>query len=352
MTQGPNEGLIAAPVLPSMTRAVPTAPHAVAATTLVLALVTWGANAAAQPAREASCAEGAVTDEIEAALRDRVAGRGLAGYDRLVALQARCPSPRALAQLALAEQSVRRWRDAYVHLDEALRQTRDPWIRARRAPLETALHEIEEHLPRLAPQSNVPGAVLWVNGVEVGALPLTTPYVVTDASVAIELRADGYTTARRVVTPTAGEVYREMLSMEANARPRDITTPTPPPRVLPPANASVSTSRVMAWVTGGAAVVGLAVGIAGVAIQRSRAADFSTGYTEEACIATPTCAAARERVNDAALVAWVGLVTGGALAATSAVLFAVSGGDARPRRAGLVCAPTLHVAGGQCALSF
>jgi hypothetical protein len=333
-------------------------------TALALALASSARGVAAQPL----CAERAVSAEIDAALRDRVAGRGLAGYDRLVALHARCPSPRTLAQLALAEQSVRRWRDAYLHLAEALGQTRDPWIRDRRAPLETALHEIEERLPRLAPESNVPGAVLWVNGVEVGALPLAVPHVVTDASVALELRAAGYAPTRRVVTPVAGEVYRAMLAMEpaspsrstvAEAEPRPFAAPTSPSWIAPrttaapsPSSAGTSPARVLAWVTGGAAVVGLAVGAAGLTLQRARAADFRTGYTEEACIATPSCDAARTQVHDAAVVAWAGLLAGTGLAVTAAVLFAVSRGEARPARAALGCAPTLHLAGGQCALSF
>src|SRR3954471_17668689 len=48
-------------------------------------------------------------------------------------------SPRALAQVALAEQALGRWIDAQTHLSRALSQGGDPWIAAKASLLRQAL---------------------------------------------------------------------------------------------------------------------------------------------------------------------------------------------------------------------
>src|SRR5260221_25029 len=46
------------------------------------------------------------------------------------------PSPRAVAQIGLAEQALGRWADAEAHLLTALEAVSDPWIDKYRTPLE------------------------------------------------------------------------------------------------------------------------------------------------------------------------------------------------------------------------
>src|SRR5687767_13732162 len=52
------------------------------------------------------------------------------------------PTPRAAAQIGLAEQALERWTDAEAHLNEALRARNDPWIRKNRAVLEESLRTV------------------------------------------------------------------------------------------------------------------------------------------------------------------------------------------------------------------
>lgn len=225
---------------------------------------------------QTACRDAEVSAEIDRALADRRGGRLLPAFDRLNALLRRCPSPRVRAQLALAEQSLQRWRDAYAHLTEALAATQDPWISARRPALEEALRELRERLPRLSPQTNVPGAELFVDGVSAGALPLATPRALPGGSATIELRAAGHRTLRRAVSLADGEVFRELLSLEPDAQPPPIIAPPHPPR-----EASVTgggAQRVIGWSAVG---VGAVLGGLGVwqAIEWTAQGSESTAAT-------------------------------------------------------------------------
>lgn len=123
------------------------------------------------------------------------------------------PSPRALAQIALAEQALNRWVAAERHLREALASASDPWI-ARNAPaLRSALGVIDSHLGRLEVRTNVPGAELWVSAVREGTLPLTAPLRVPVGSLPIEVRAAGYQPATRTVTITTGNITTETITL-------------------------------------------------------------------------------------------------------------------------------------------
>lgn len=219
------------------------------------ALLTGSLPAAAQP-RE--CVERRVDREVDRAAEERLAGHGLEAFNRVTALLARCPSPRVRVQVALAEQSLRRWQDAYLHLREAMAST-DPWIVAHREPLSRALSEVTAHMPQLAPRTNVPGATLRVNSLAVGTLPLATPFVLVRGAATLEVEAPGYLPVRRAVTVGIDEVFQELLPLEpapaAPAAPIAPIAPAPSPRP-----AGTPPLRVAGWVT-----VGLGAVLAGLA---------------------------------------------------------------------------------------
>ncbi|MFO0606247.1 MAG: hypothetical protein U0324_23940 [Polyangiales bacterium] len=311
-----------------------------------------------------ACEEAALTREIDAAIDDRVAGRGLQAFDRLLALHGRCPTPRVTAQLGMAEQTLQRWPEAYEHLRAALARPDDPWITSRRAALDNTLREITERLPRLAPQCNVPGAVMLVNGRVVGPLPLPSPHPLTVTSATVELRAPGYSAVRRVVTPAPGTVYTEMFTLEREPAPSDVPPSVTPPTAEAPTASGASGARVLAWITGGVAVAALGVGVAGVVLQRGEEETFRAGYvagscdgnprcyTEMACDQTPSCVERRAALDQATWMAWIGLAAGGALAATSLTLFLASRRSDSPARVTLACGAGPGALGGTCALRF
>lgn len=282
----------------------------------------------AQPAP--SCAQAAVDAEITAANNDRRAGRALPAIDRLRALQERCPSPRTLAQLALAEQGASRWRDAYLRLREVLASA-DPWVAQRRSALETARREVAEHLPRLSPQCNVPGAVLLVDGETVGPLPLAEPRVLPTGTGVLEVRAAGYVAQRRAVSVAEENVFREMFTLV-----QEPTAPTPTAAPTPPLATQVGGTSGGALrplgITGvvlGAALLG--VGAVGIVLQRSYVASF----TDQNCFLSngnpaggAGCATDYDAGRTMEAMSIGGFVAGGVLAAAGVTLLLLDRGRA------------------------
>jgi len=119
---------------------------------------------------------------------------------------------RALAQLALAEQAIGRWAAANTHLSEALARD-DAWIASHREVLESAQQTITSHLGTLIVVSNVQGAVLSLDGVAAGELPLEAPVAAESGTVVLELRADGYVTVQRRAEITAGQLARVNIDL-------------------------------------------------------------------------------------------------------------------------------------------
>jgi len=205
--------------------------------------------ALAQPA--APCPERSVTQEIDRAIEERRRGREDAGFRRLEGLWERCPSPRTLAQLALAEHGLGRLRDAYVHLRDALARDDDPWIATRQGPLRSVLAEISLRVPRVAPTCTVPGAELRVDGALVGALPLVTPWALPQGAVSLEVSAPGYRVERRAITVAEGAVWRESIALSPEA---------------PAAAAALAPSAVTVSAPAGPSLVRRAVGWGGVGL--------------------------------------------------------------------------------------
>ena len=68
------------------------------------------------------------------------------------------PSPRATAQMGLAEQALGRWVTAYEHLHRALDATNDAWIKKSRPALEEALNHVNDHVGQVEILGGSPGA--------------------------------------------------------------------------------------------------------------------------------------------------------------------------------------------------
>ncbi len=170
--------------------------------------------------------------EIQGALDLRRQSRDADALRALQDLWQRCPTPRLRAQIALAEEALRLWPDAWDHLHEALLATTDPWITSRRPALEQVRDRIRPHLAALAPNTDVPGAELYIAGRRIGALPLAEPHVVPACEIQFELRAEGRT-ARRTVTLGEGDIWRETVSFD-EPPPSPPPPPPPPPPPLPP----------------------------------------------------------------------------------------------------------------------
>ena len=124
----------------------------------------------------------------------------------------RDPTPRALAQIALAEQALGRWVDAEDHLTEALANREDPWIRSVRDVLETALRDVRLHIGQLEVRANVEGATVRIDGREVATLP-SAPVSVPAGPGEMAVEAEGHRSVRRTVRIAAGQLTRESVEL-------------------------------------------------------------------------------------------------------------------------------------------
>lgn len=122
-------------------------------------------------------------------------------------------APRALAQVALAEQAIGDWINADRDLRAALATTGDAWIERNRPPLQGALQQIAHRIGTIDVRVNVPGAELWVDGSRIGTLPLSEPARVAAGAVMLEVRAEGYATLRRSVEVRGESLARETFNL-------------------------------------------------------------------------------------------------------------------------------------------
>jgi hypothetical protein len=190
-------------------------------------------SASVANAQTTRCTDREVTQEIDRAIEARRhPGQEQAAYTRLQTLWNVCPSPRVQVQLALAEQDLGHFGDAYIHLRGALAVDHDAWIQTRRGALAVALDEITAHLPRLSPLCNVVGAELRVNDRRVGTLPLTVPEVLTQNHVTLEVSAPGYETLRVELHFADGEIFRSLLTLTRTPQPAPVA-PVEPPHITP-----------------------------------------------------------------------------------------------------------------------
>ena len=118
-------------------------------------------------------------------------------------------SPRALAQIALAEQALGKWVSASEHLRQALAIQGDPWIAKNRAALTEATARVGEHVGWIEIFGGPQGAEVRLDGTARGTLPLPRPLAAPTGSVAVDLWQGGSVVVHRTTTVRAGETTRE-----------------------------------------------------------------------------------------------------------------------------------------------
>src|SRR5262249_10337685 len=102
------------------------------------------------------------------------------------------PSAQLLRCMALARDGEGNVVEAERYATRALAVSNDPWLATHRADLEAMRAQWWPRLGRLDVRSSIEGAVLLVDGVAIGALPLAEAPVVTAGAHRVEVRAEGY----------------------------------------------------------------------------------------------------------------------------------------------------------------
>lgn len=285
-------------------------------------------------------------------------------------------SPRALAQMGLAEQALGSWVLAYEHLTQALVATSDPWIATNGATLRASRDEVSQHVGRLEIHGGSPGAEVRIDGVVRGQLPFAQPLVLPIGSVTITIARTGFVPVQRVAVLRANQMTRESIEplaptslgsvddhtarAEIPANPQngppmpDPPVQSGPPRAAAPAPTGEGTSAGRAsakWIAWGAAALAAGVGLVGYAQQSSAGEQFNdscyydqTGTIRLKAKAPATvdqCSAFSGRVNTWYRTEVVGLVGAAALASVGLLLWLTEPTPVAMQTSGLACAPSL-----------
>jgi hypothetical protein len=253
------------------------------------------------------------------------------------------PTPRALAQVALAEAALSRWAPAESDLLRAL-ATEDDWIARQRPALQVALKELQDHLSTLEVVCAHPAA-LWIDGALVTQLP-AHPLRVVAKRLVLELHLDGFKIARREVDAPAGGVVREEVALEPSdppSAPAPLGAPVPAPPLAgesPPVR-DTRVQRTFAWATAGAAAVFLAGGVAATIWGADRANAFNGDSDCGGGTQPQRCSSDQSQVSTAQVAEAIGYSAAGVSALASAVLFlTLPRTPGSPRQAGAWCVPT------------
>lgn len=306
--------------------------------TLALAVLLSARPALAEDDPERLIADGI---ELRRARRDAEA---LELFRRAFELKS---TPRALAQIALAEQALGKWLEAERDLLAALSTPDDRWISANAAHLRKALDTIQGKLATLHIESNVEGAEVRLNGEIAGKLPLP-PQRVLAGPVKIELSVEGRPTSTRTLElEPRSTVVQRFDFVESPREPE--ARPTAPPRAnAAPAPAPVSSKgepsmqRALGFGLLGVAGVSLGGALVAQLVQQNNVAR----YNDDAHCVVPglsrdqVCGEYRGRAATAQDFAIAGYVAAGVLAAGGAVLLLTDGSSTKSRAQTFVVATT------------
>jgi len=287
-------------------------------------------------------------------------------------------TPRAAAQLGLAEQALGRWEDAERHVGEALGAADDPWVTKNREALERSLATIQAHLGRVEVIGDPEGAAVSVNGRSVGKLPLPNAVRVSAGQVDVGVSAEGFASEDRTFSIIGGQYQRIVihLAKKTAETPRSSGAITPvetaaPPKVsvapppAPPEEGPSQTRVALKWTAAGLAGAGLLTGIIGTVLHSNNVSSFKSqgcfndGGRGVDASGTPvaTCQSALDASNTDQTFAIVGYVAAGAFAATWLVLQLTepsSGAGPAAQQASRwpLCAPSPAGLGLSCAARF
>ena len=177
--------------------------------------------------------------ELRTQGRDREA---LAEFERARALK---DTPRVIAQIGLAEFALGLWLPAAEHIEAALKQDRDPWIKKNHDALAKAAAGIANHLGTAEIWGGPPGAEGFLNGKRVGTLPSAPITRVVAGACTVLVTAPGFEDLTRTIRVEPKQLFRENVQLVARRVVLD-TSAVAPARKLEPqplVNAPVSSTQ-------------------------------------------------------------------------------------------------------------
>lgn len=260
--------------------------------------------------------------------------------------------PRALAQIAVTEQTLGRWVEADRSFREVLALSAHPWVQQNRARIEQSLATVGEHIGEFEVSGVPPGTELWVDDQRMATTPLAAALRLTVGTHTLELRASGFVTARRTVLINARSMTRETVVMVREAASPDARLgPATPTTVLISDADPGRTQRIFGWVSLGLAVVGAGVGITGTIYRSDASSSFGHVCQPDGMTYLPLpCAAQAGELERFATLMGAGFGAAGAFGLTSLVLLVSAPPRPQVTRASVGCVP--GVASVQCSWVF
>jgi hypothetical protein len=294
-------------------------------------------------------------------------------------------TPKALAQIGLAEQALGRWGHADRHLRQALESEGDPWILKNRASINEALSVIAAHVGQLQVMGVPAGAEVRIDSQLIGKLPLSGPTTVTAGGVAIEVRAAGFLPIVRAATVAPRTLTRETFTLQAlspasgspsvaassgpapskaappadaglrSAPPAegdvaDTNAPDSPSDVSPPAVIAGGNRKALVLTSTGLSIAAVALGVfEHISWQRKVDSFSAMPICQEQ--GSQACKQLQDDGERARVLAFVGYGLGAAFAITALVLYLTDSGRA-PEPSKVACGPATLGTGVGCALRF
>lgn len=254
------------------------------------------------------------------------------------------------SNLGACEMKLGRYRDAAEHLAFFLREQPPTGSRDDRKRTQALFDEARAKVGAVSLTVSVPGAVVSVDGREIGPAPLPAEVYVDPGTRTFVASHGSYKDAQQIVQATAGGALKVTLTLEALTGPG----PQPPGGQVPPAPGG---ARMPVVITGAAlGGAGVVLGAVFAGLSSARASDAATKHDAilkagptAACGPTPSAdcqafeSAGRARVTFANASAW-SFIAGGAVGAAT-VIYALAAPRA-PKASGIRVAPTLAAGGG------
>lgn len=325
---------------------------------------------AAPPAPDS--AEAAIQRGIE--LRKRRQDReALAEFQRALRIR---ETPRALAQLGLAEQALGQWIAAEEHIAAALKSENDDWIKRNQRALNDALAAVGRNLGTVEIWGEPAVAEVVVNGQPSGRLSPPTQVRVVAGAAVIYVRAAGHQELSRNVHVSAGGLVRENVNLVPLAITAQSSEPANQagggahgsapavagggaaapdgsnPMMVQASSDERDTNawRTAAWIAGGASLAMVGLGVYGAITASNRLTDFQKTPASNGMRSCGTdlpnyggsqCSDIHGEWQTARTVTLVGFIGAGVLAGASAALWIWSSNadQASPAVSALACAP-------------
>jgi hypothetical protein len=155
------------------------------------------------------------------------------------------PSAKMLANMGLALRNLGQDAESLDVYERYLRDTGPEASAATRASVTRSVEELRRQLGRVTIHVSEPGAIVRLDGVEIGASPLESPRWLKSGPHRVEARKEGFGPASEVadVKPGTSHAFRLRLERVAAEAPPVVAAPSPPAPSSPAPRAAVEVRR-------------------------------------------------------------------------------------------------------------